>query len=148
MVVVKNARRGFLLALLMYLSTVLVSWSMRQPAMLSSYGEIKTVDVAVYEDPGATVNATHIDWGYVENGSLTNKTLYLQNLSNVPCNLTMSTDSWDPAAAATYISLTWSYDYTLLDPWEIRRVTLTLHVSETVVGIDTFSFTIWFIAEG
>ncbi|MGA3191992.1 MAG: hypothetical protein ABSD73_05695 [Candidatus Bathyarchaeia archaeon] len=110
---------------------------------IPSTGTITAVGVNVFSDAACTQNLTSVNWGVLTPGSLANYQMYIKSTSNVPITLSLGTDSWNPAAAATYITLTWSYAAgTVIQPNASLPVTLTLTVSSSVAGFTSFSFNI------
>ena len=111
-------------------------------------GRIKVVGLKAYADPEATKEVSAIDWGTIPAGGISQTMLYLKSTSTVPSNLTLTTENWDPSVAEQFMTLTWDYDGTPLQPAEIRAVTFTLRVSEDVVGITEFAFDLVITAAG
>jgi hypothetical protein len=110
-----------------------------------STGNVKAVGVGVYSDSGCNNNVTSIDWGLLTPGATINKTVYIRNNGNVPVTLNITTNSWNPASAHTYITLSWNREGYVLGTGQSTRVTqalLTLSVSFNTIGITSFSFNI------
>jgi len=78
----------------------------------------------------------------VEPGSLNNVTVYMRNEGNRLPTFPLTTDNWNPLNASDYLTLSWNYDGRQLNPLEVVQVTLTLTVSSSVQGIESFSFDI------
>jgi hypothetical protein len=78
----------------------------------------------------------------IEPGSMNNATVYVRNEGNVAANISLATENWNPSNASDYLALSWDYDGRLLNPREVAQVTLTLIVSSSVHGIESFSFDI------
>lgn len=115
---------------------------------ISARGSIRTVGLEVFADPEATQGVSSIDWGILDPGGQAQVTLYLKTTSNVPATVTLSTQGWDPEAAASYITLAWDYDETPLEVGEIRAVVFTLNVAPDILGITDFYFDIVITAAG
>jgi len=113
-----------------------------------SVGTIVSVNVEVYWDAAATQKCTSIDWGMCYPGENKTKTVYVKNTSNVPMNLTLATENWNPVAASDFISLYWTYDNHTLAVNEVYQTTLTLAISPAITGITTFNFNIVIIGKG
>jgi len=109
---------------------------------VSSYGTVKTLGVSAYWDENYTILVTDVDWGMLDPGSSNNVTIYLRNDGNIPINLTLSAENWNPTNASEYISFSWNYNGTPLNPNEVLRVTLTLDVDVNINGITDFRFEI------
>ena len=78
----------------------------------------------------------------VEPGSTNNATVYVRNEGNVAANISLATENWNPSNASNYMTLSWNYDGQQLNPQEVAQITLTLNVSSSVQGIESFSFDI------
>lgn len=115
---------------------------------IPSVGVIKTVGCEAYWDSALTQNVTQIDWGVIAPGSETNTSIYIKNTSNVPANLTLGTESWNPTNASDYITLYWNYNNQTLAVGQAIPVTFSLDVLANITGITNFSFNIVIIAYG
>jgi len=93
----------------------------------------------VWKDPAKGAALTEIDWGVLEPGSSRNVTAYVEDAGTVPCVLSLVTENWEPAVAATYISITWDAEGAELQPGEMRLVVFTLTVSREISGVSNFS---------
>jgi hypothetical protein len=132
---------GFIVFLLacIAISAALQSFTRKIPSTAS----ITVVGLDVYSDVACTQNMTSIDWGTLAPGAVTNYQVYIKSTSTVPIMLSLSTDSWNPSAASTYITLAWNYTAgTQIQPGASLPVTLTLTVSSSVTGITSFTFNI------
>jgi hypothetical protein len=113
---------------------------------LSNSGSIQiqtSVGISVYSDPQCTTPRTSIAWGTLEPGGTQNIVCYIKNEGNVPTILSLQTDNWVPEPmAATYLNLSWDYNYQAISPDDAIQVSLTLTVSENINGITNFSFDI------
>lgn len=108
---------------------------------IRSVGLIKAVGVQVFWDLRCTSEVTEIDWGQRGPGDLAGVTLYIKNTKNTPVNLTLSTDTWEPAEAELYLVLDWNYtEGEILQPGDVHSVQLTLMVDPAVKNVDLFSF--------
>jgi len=105
-------------------------------------GTVKAVGVGVFWDSNCTNSVSFIDWGMVEPGSMNNVTVYVRNEGNVAANISLTTENWNPSNASDYLALNWNYDGRQLNPLEVAQVMLTLTVSSSVQGIESFSFDI------
>lgn len=111
-------------------------------------GRIKGVGVSIWADANATLGIETVDWGMLEPGETVGLTVYIRSEGNVPMNLTMRTETWEPVETASYITLVWDAEGSQIQPEEVRMVTFTLVVSSDITGIDSFSFDIVIVAEG
>lgn len=126
-------------ALVIVMSSRSVIGLLTTPLTLSSGGSIKTVNVAAYSDSGCTNKVSSVNWGTVEPGSSKNVTIYLKNEGNTPLTLSLSTANWNPASAASYMSITWNYSGAQIASGSVIQVTLTLKVSGSVSGVSSFT---------
>ena len=115
---------------------------------LPALGTLRTVGVGAYWDSGCSNIVGSVDWGVLEPGATKNVNIYLKNEGTDPMTLSLATENWDPAAAASDISLTWDYGGQVLAVHEVVQVTLTLSVSDTIAGITSFSFDIVITGSG
>lgn len=115
---------------------------------IPSTGTIKTIGCAVYWDQALTQNVTHLDWGILEPGQETSRSLWILNTGNAPANLTLATMDWNPPNASNYISLYWNYSNQTIVAKTAINVTFILAVSPIIFGIEHFSFDIIIIASG
>jgi len=122
----------------------LMQWTARIPTTAT----LKLVGVGVYKDINFTVPVTQIDWGVLEPGQNVNFSAYIKNLSNVPITLTMYTESWTPANASSFISLSWDYSGKQINVSGSIPITFTLTIAPTTVGLTTFSFIIVIVGSG
>jgi len=121
---------------------VVASGFMQSSVRIVGRGTVKAVGVGVFWDSNRTSPVSFIDWGMVEPGSMNNVTVYVRNDGNVAASISLATENWNPSNASDYLTLSWNYDGRQLNPLEVVQVTLTLTVSSSVHGIDSFSFDI------
>jgi len=115
---------------------------------LPALGTIRAVGVGVYWNSGCSNIVTSVDWGVVEPGATKHVQVYIKNEGSEPVTLALATESWSPAAAASYLTLTWDYDGSVILAEGVEEVTLTLTVSDTIEGITSFSFDIIITGSG
>jgi hypothetical protein len=121
-----------------------------------SLGTMKTIGVEAYWDPNRENKTETIDWGTIWPGSSKNVMIYIRSVSNFKATLNLNTTNWNPANISDYISLSWSYNGTPLDPSETIQVTLTLSASSSdsfvqyliANDVKDFSFDIVIVASG
>jgi len=136
----RNIIAMLILTLLLFSVTVLAVLYSRQ--YISNRGNIKTVGINIYWDPECTNKMTVIDWGMLDPGWIGNTTGYLKNEGNCPVVLSMHTENWNPVEASSYISIDWNYKNQTIFSNQTIPVVFTLNVSETIQGIESFSFDI------
>ena len=115
---------------------------------ISSQGRIKAINVEVFSDAACTQVLTAIDWGLLEPSQVVSRTVYLKNVGNTPLTLSMSTSTWAPSSAASYISVNWNAGGKVINPSTTLGANITLSVSSAIGGIDSFSFYIVITGSG
>ena len=103
-------------------------------------GEVVAIDVEVYADLDCTVVLDLIDWGRLYPGESRNTTFYVKLMGNTPSTLDLSTDNFAPIEAEQYLALTWDYDGHIVNPEDVSEVIVTLTVSSSIAGGESFSF--------
>jgi hypothetical protein len=132
-----------LVAYVLALSLVGQVLSTVQPSRtVSNAGTVNTFGVGVYQDRECINASVFIDWGTLEPGSIKNVTCYVRNELSSVSTLSMSTSFWEPPNASDYLTLTWDYGGQAINPDDVIRVTFTLSVDASIVGITSFSFDI------
>jgi len=107
-----------------------------------SIGTIRTIGVKAFYDPNLQNITTQIQWGTSYPGSTKNITLYIESTSNTNTQLHVQTGNWTffnstdaivsgPGNITQYLTLTWNYNGTTLNPGQQIPVTLTLSVTES-----------------
>jgi hypothetical protein len=109
---------------------------------ISSTGAVTAINVGVYSDSACTSELTSIDWGTISPGNSENRTIYLKNTGNAQITLSMTSTNWNPASAGGPITLTWNRDNAILNIDQVAMATLTLSLSDSINGINNFSFDI------
>lgn len=109
---------------------------------------IKSLGVTVYSDAACTLPLLTIDWGMMEPGESKSHSAYIKNESNVPVNMTMYVDNWNPINATDFMALTWSYDGRQIPVDSSLPVDFTLSIDASISGIRNFSFEIWVVGSG
>lgn len=109
---------------------------------IHSTGSIKAVGLGVYWDLPCTNATSSLEFGQLEPGSSKDFTLYLRNEGDSTLTLNMATESWNPANAADYLTLTWNREGQEISPDEVIAFVITLSVSEDITGINAFSLDI------
>ena len=122
-------------------SSALTAWGVLSTTRMNqNLGYIKTVNVGAYWNSACTNATSTIDWGTLSPGDVAHVSFYLRNEGNWPMRLSLTTQGWNPAGAAPYMSVTWNREgYTLADG-NVVQATLTLNVSSSITGVEFFSF--------
>ncbi len=106
----------------------------------SNTGAITTVNVGAFSDSGCTQVLSTVDWGTITPGTQASKTIYIKNTGTTMVSLNMTVNSWNPANASSYMTLTWNQEGTVLNVGNFVATVLTLTVSSGVSGITNFGF--------
>lgn len=130
------------------LAVMAVAYAATSTVTLHNAGTVKGIGVGIYWDNACTDRATSIDWGLAEPGTIQNRTVYIRNEGNANVTLALLTSNWSPTDAATYISLSWTYDNQTIPVNEAMQVTLGLTIASDVTGITSFSFDVLVTAVG
>jgi hypothetical protein len=109
---------------------------------LQSHGTIETIGVAAYTDSACTTLVSNVDWGKVTPGGYRTNTLYVRNEGNSDLTLSLEPRNWNPINAQNYMTLSWNYAGQTISPNQVFQVTLTLSVSESINGVESFYFDI------
>jgi hypothetical protein len=109
---------------------------------LQSSGTVKAVNVGVYWNSACTNATSSVNWGLVSPGTSQNVTLYVRNEGNTVLRLSMTSQSWSPANASSYMSLSWNREGTSMNASSVVTANLSLAVSSSIAGITSFSFNI------
>ncbi len=118
---------------------------------LSSSGTIQiqtTADLGVYADPACTTPKTSLAWGTLQPGGSQTQDCYIKNEGDTPLTLSLQTTGWSPAAAETYIHLSWDYNGASIGAGSVIHVTFTLSVDASITGVTNFSFDITIVGTG
>lgn len=131
---------GVAVAAVLMLTSVLALLQSSQT--IPNNGTVKAINVGVYLDSACTQNCTTLAWGTVSPGSSSVKTVYVKNQGSAPMTLNMTTNTWTPSSAASYITLTWNRESAVVTAGSNVQADLTLSVSSGITGITNFSFNI------
>lgn len=130
-------------AIISVASTTLVSILLSESdseVYLPSLGTIKTIDVEIYRDPNGEnkmqtlswdqIKIEKLDWDEIKTETV-NTTIYVKSVSNFRVTLNLKLTDWNPEAISDYMTISWDYNGTQLDPGEIIPVTMTLSASSS-----------------
>jgi hypothetical protein len=109
---------------------------------LSNSGNIKTVGVSAYQDSACTVPLSSWAWGTMDPGSSSTKTMYIKNEGTALVTLNMTTNTWSPSNASSYITVIWNKESTSVSAGSSVQANVTLSVSSSIAGIPSFTFTL------
>ena len=112
---------------------------------ISNQGNVNALGVGVYWESTCSTNVSSIDWQYLEPGAFKNVTVYVRNNGNVPMTLSMTTSSWSPSSASSYIALVWNREGSQVGGGAVVGAVFTLSVSPDIADISSFSFDITII---
>jgi len=111
-------------------------------ARARAHGAVETVNVGAYWNSGCTNATTDINFGTVSPGSVSNVSFYVRNEGKLLLKLSLSTQNWNPTSASFYMTLSWDKEGKTLAAGNVTLATLTLNVSESISGVQNFSFDI------
>jgi len=123
-----------IVAIVSVASTTLVSILLSESdsdVYLPSLGTIKTIEVEVYWDPNGENKRETLSWDEIETGKSVNTTLYIKSVSNFIVTLNLNITDWYPEEISDYLTISWDYNGTQLNPNEIIPVTMTLTASSS-----------------
>ncbi len=112
---------------------------------LPSLGTIKTIGVETYWDQNGENRRENLTWNEIQIQKLegdevkmnqVNTTLYVKSVSNIRVTLNMSVTDWNPVEISDYLTISWDYNETILNPREIIPVTMTLSASSSNAFIN------------
>jgi len=109
---------------------------------IANRAEMVTVGIGVYWDITCTQKIESIDWGTLNPGQNKTITIYVKNEGGAPITGSFNTTNWVPPLAANYISLTWDFGVTPVEPGRVRETHLTIMVVRDIHDVTTFYFTI------
>jgi len=109
---------------------------------LQSYGTVQTIGVAAYKESNCVTLMSDVNWGNVVPGGSITKTVYIRNEGNSALTLSLNAENWNPTSATNYLTLSWNYGGQTIQPNQVVQITLTLSVSQSINGIETFYFDI------
>jgi hypothetical protein len=100
-----------------------------------SLGTIKTIGVDIYWDEALTNKTESVNWSTIYVGSSQNVTFYLRSISNAEATLHLNATDWNPSDISKYMTLSWNYNGSTLQPGQVIQVTLTLSASSSYAFI-------------
>jgi hypothetical protein len=112
---------------------------------LPSLATIKTIEVETYWDPNGENRRENLTWNEIQIQKLdgdevkmnqVNTTVYVKSVSNFRVTLNMSLTDWNPVEISDYLTISWDYNETILNPGEIIPVTMTLSASSSDAFIN------------
>jgi len=137
-----------IVAIISVASTTLVSMMLSHSddeVYLPSLGTIKTIEVETYWDPNGKnrrenltwneIKIEKLDWNEIKTDPL-NTTVYVKSVSNFRVTLNMFLTDWNPVEISDYLTISWDYNGTILNPDEIIPVTMTLSASSSDAFIE------------
>jgi hypothetical protein len=109
---------------------------------IPSHGTIRGVDVAIFQDSLCTQPVVSVDWGTLDNGTSSIKTVYVKNEGTVNVILSLSNNTWVPSGALDYMALSWNREGYVLANGTSVDAALTLSVLPSFTNGTDFSFNI------
>ena len=110
---------------------------------INSSGSITTSpNIGAFYDSACTNAVSSVTWGSIAAGGTATQTVYVKNTGTGTIALSLATSNWNPAGAATYITISWNQQGTPLSYGQSVAAILNVTVSPSIAGITTFSNTI------
>jgi len=113
------------------------------PREIRNVGVVRVIGVQVFENENLTSILEFIDWGFVDPNETKTCEAWILNTGNDDIRLSLWTNSWVPANASDWITLSWDYNDSIVAPKDSIRVEFSLFVDPDIEGIENFSFDIW-----
>lgn len=132
--------RQRILAIALALLIIMVFTYWFEDSSITRVSGVTTIGVGVYSGVNCAQPVTSINWGTLSAGSTKNTIVYVRNEAQQLISLTMSTQSWSPSNASSYIRITWDYSGQVMNPNSVLKVTLMLSVSSSLPKISGVSF--------
>ena len=101
-----------------------------------------SIEIDIFSDSACTQPLSSVTWGEIEAGRSVNRIIYIRNSGDEGVTLSLLTDNWSPSGVDNYLQLSWNYNGNTLTSGVVLEVTLTLAVSSSTIGVDSFSFDI------
>jgi len=132
-----------IVAIIAVASTTLVSMMLSYSdydVYVPSLGTIKTIDVEIYWDPNGENKTETLGWDEIKIEKLSwdeikfdplNTTVYVKSISNFRVTLNIFLTDWDPVEISDYLTISWDYNGTIINPGEIIPVVMTLSASSS-----------------
>jgi hypothetical protein len=87
-------------ALILLIATALIILTVKHMPFNTRYYNVSAVETTgpfgIYWDKNCTKQVTSINWTTLTPGSAKNVTVYVKNLSNATCYLSVATTNWNP----------------------------------------------------
>ncbi len=129
---------------LIAVAAVAVALVYRYP--ISSTGTVKTVGCEVYGNEDLTSVIGAIQWATLSPGDYSTVTIWVKNTGTVPVVLSLESSNFVPAAAQTYLSVTWDYNGAQIAPGAVDEIVMKLSASAQTTGITQFAIDITVVA--
>ena len=138
----KSSRK--VLVLMVIVAVVSIALTSLVSLMLSTYADhylpslavIKTIDVEMYWDEDAQNKIDVLDWGEIQTGKSVDTTIYMKSVSNFDVTVELILTDWTPPEISDYVSITWDYDDSILEPQEVIEVTLNISAPSSNEFVD------------
>lgn len=139
-----NKQKALLTILVTTLIIITSLQTLLQPSgVLRNVSAVEPVNIGVYWSNECTEQVTFIDWETLFPGSSKNIEIFIRNENTSPiCFLFVKTEHWNPPEASNSMKLSLIHTEEQISPNEIVQATLTLHVSDKIIGIEYFEFNI------
>lgn len=109
---------------------------------------VGAINVELFNDAERTSSCQNIDWGQLEAGTSTTRTIYIRNTGNVSETLSLTTSNWNPQSASSIITLTWNQEGASLGAGQTVPAVLNLTVAQEIGSVTAFGFDLTITGSG
>ena len=100
------------------------------------------IEIDVYTDAGCTDIMTIVDWGEITAGGSSQVEVFVKNNGQTDVVVSLLTENWSSQTAYNYMSVSWDYGGSVIEPGEVINVNLVLSVDEYCPALTGFGFDI------
>jgi hypothetical protein len=100
------------------------------------------IEIDVYTDAACTQIMSVVDWGQITAGGSSQAGAYVRNNGQTNVVIALQTENWSSQTAYNYMSVSWDYDGSVIEPGEVVHVNLILSVDANCPGLSSFGFDI------
>jgi hypothetical protein len=108
-----------------------------------SKGQLTVINLGLYSDSACTLNVTALDFGPITVGGASTILCWVRNIGNSNEALSLATNTWSPANASQWLSVSWNQAGAVLAKNQVVAANLTLNVSPSVdPNLGNFTFNV------
>lgn len=118
------------ISLIFCLTVILVALTLASHSQcaISNVGTIVAIGLEAHEDVNCTQPLSQNEWGFLEPNETASHVCYVKSVSNINSTLMLTPGNWNPPSSSNYLTLSWNYDNSTLQPNEVLEVTFNLHI--------------------